>query len=114
LAELYQTVAALNEAAMTAVTVYLTVVSAYIIAAYIAGKELEKSQLTIISSLFVVFASFFSFSSYQFFAASISLVVSETNTGYPSLPYLLLIAEIVGILAALKFMLDIRKVDDGS
>ena len=113
LAEFYQTIASLNDAGMTATTVYLTVVSAYIIAAYVVGRELKKSQLVVISTLFVAFGLFFAFGSFRLYSAATRFALREDTDAsvYPILAYIIFTVEILGIFAALKFMLDIRKDD---
>lgn len=52
---------------MTAMALYFTVVSGYLIVAYLVGEQLSKSQMIIVSSLFSVFAFSLVFGSYSFF-----------------------------------------------
>jgi hypothetical protein len=54
--------------AMTAMAMYFTVVSGYLIVAFTVGEQLSKSQMIIVSSLFLVFAFSLVFGSYSFFA----------------------------------------------
>lgn len=112
LSEYLQTNAALYEAGMTATTVYLTVVTAYLVCAYVVGSELKTSQLIIVSSLFIVFALIFAFGSYRLYSGAVGLTLAEgVEAGFlvVNAPALVLFAEIAGVVAALKFMRDIRK-----
>lgn len=94
---------------MTAMALYFTVVSGYLIVAYMVGEQLSRSQMVIVSSLFVVFALSLVFGSYSFFSQA-NNVGNVTNS---SIEYWLApvigISELAGIIAAFKFMFDIRK-----
>lgn len=94
---------------MTAMALYFTVVSGYLIGAYMVGSNLSKSQVWIITSLFVVFALGLVFGSYSFFAAAINFGGSSSDSIEYWLGPVIALAELVGIFGALKFMLDIRK-----
>ena len=95
---------------MTAMALYFTVVSGYLIGAYMVGAQLSRSQVWIVTSLFVVFAFSLVFGTFSFFAAASS--TGERSLG--SIEYwlapILGLAEIAGIVASLKFMFDIRRV----
>lgn len=108
----FQTNAALYEVGMTATTVYITVVTAYMVCAYFAGSELKKSQLIIVSGLFIVFALIFALGSFRFYSDAVDLTISEGITAtfiMVNAPRIIFFAQIAGIIAALKFMSDIRK-----
>ena len=102
----------MNMGALTTVAIYLTVVSGYLAAAYLAGSNLRRSQLLIISCLFVTFALVITYSTYSFVAGA---AFTAERFGIPSyrIPGLVMVtAECIGIISALKFMIDIRKSDD--
>ena len=52
-----------------AMTLYLTVTSGYLLVAYLAGKELTRLQVAIITRLYVVFAT----------TNTMAMVISATN-----------------------------------
>ena len=102
--------AALFNASMTATGLYLTVVSGYLITAYAVGAKLARSQLIIISGLFVVFSLLMSFTAFSLSERAIQLEV-ELEGRMDALDlsiYLFLAAHILGVAGALKFMNDIR------
>lgn len=47
-----------QEMGVNALMLYLTVISGYLVVAYLAGRDLTVSQSRFISSLFVVFAAY--------------------------------------------------------
>ena len=57
-------------AGMGAITLYLTVITTYLVAAYLAGGKLSRFQAFLTTSLFVVFALVFTFGSVAFFQAT--------------------------------------------
>lgn len=102
----------LVEAGMMAITVYLTVITGYLVAAYMAGPKLTRSQLVIVSLLFLLFASIFSIATYLLINAAMNLQFDDGQVGTGFLawvPLLALVGELAGIVAALKFMVDIRR-----
>jgi len=107
-----------NEAANTALTLYLTVVSAYLIVAYTVGKRLTKSQLVFVNCLFVFFSIAFTYSTtVSFFAMRFYTEIQAEIADTPGEKYLyienlfvaiLAIALVLGIIGSLKFMWDVR------
>ena len=95
--------------AMTAMTLYFTVVSGYLIIAYMVGEQLSKSQMFIVSSLFGVFAFILVFASYSFFAEASNVGNRTSSSINYWLPSVIGIAEFAGVIAAFRFMFDIRK-----
>lgn len=96
--------------AMESMTIYISVVSAYLAVAYLAGAKLTRSQAIIISSLFCVFALFVSIGTFSMFSDIASIHGTYgTGNGINIGGGIIFGAEIAGILASLKFMLDIRK-----
>ncbi len=105
------------EIGIMATTVYLSVISGYLIVAYNIGSKLAQSQLIIISSLFGAFALIFSFGSYSFFNNAITLSGLRYGEILPIAQFLPAIAgsiELAGIVAALKFMKDVRRAKNAS
>lgn len=94
---------------MTAMALYFTVISSYLIIAYMVGAKLARSQLIIVSSLFLVFAVSLVFGTFSFFVAANSFGESSSSSIEYWLAPIIAVAEVAGIIAALKFMFDIRK-----
>ena len=99
---------------VSALALYLTIVSGYLIASFMAGAKLTTVQASFVSSLFVVFASFtcwgvFEYWSNAFLAAQ---AVKEqfifnrldVNPAMFAVPMMML-----GIVGCLKFSWDIRQ-----
>lgn len=93
---------------MTAMALYFTVISSYLIIAYMVGSQLSRSQLAIVSSLFLVFAMSLVFGTYSFFEAANSYGGSSSDSIEYWLAPIVAVAELAGIVAVLKFMFDIR------
>ena len=103
-----QTLAILNGEAFSSVVIYLTVLSSYLVVAYLVGKDLSTTQLAIISTLFVFFALYFAIGADNWFRAAVQYSESVGMT-FTSLSRLLLWLLLAGIIAALWFMFDQRK-----
>lgn len=116
------TEAELIEAAMNAgdstlgnVTAYLSVVSAYLVVAYVVGADLTRLQVFVINVLFVVFGFSFVFAiqtglaNHYLFATEI-LEYRPDYVVYtsPEVNKLLFAIDSGGVLAALYFMWNIR------
>ena len=94
-------------------TLYLTVVSGYLVVAYLAGAKLSRFQSGFITLLFVVFACHFIVSSYGAFEAAYML----HQTHFPGdvlgpsavMNRTLAVFQLLGILGCLKFMRDVRR-----
>lgn len=52
---------------MTAMALYFTVVSGYLVVAYLAGSDLRRSQILFINTLFIAFSGVLTFGTYSFF-----------------------------------------------
>lgn len=94
---------------------YITSLSGYLIVAYIAGKDLTRSQMVIISACFAIFTSLCTYSA----VANSTRILEFTNElrelnpdrHFAMRDYVLYAVKFVlyaGILVALKFMWDIR------
>jgi hypothetical protein len=105
----------IQELAMTAMMFYLSIVTGFLVAAYIAGKNFTRSQSIFVSSLFAIFALFALWGSVGYFYLGAEyvalydapLVIQSRPLGIK--PYYVIgLLEFVGIIAALKFMWDVR------
>ena len=103
------------DAAMTAISIYLTIVSAYLVASFVAGSRLTSSQFAITGVLFISAASFFAYVSVgcilrQDFYASMLGQIQTNSTIYVSryLALMMGVTQALGIVASLKFMWDVR------
>ena len=68
---------------MTASTLYLTVVSGYLVVVYQAGKNLTRYQLLLVSALFLSFAVFFTAGTFGFFKGAHTMRSFETELDLP-------------------------------
>jgi hypothetical protein len=100
---------------VSALGVYITIVSAYLIAAYLAGVKLTTSQVGIISALFVTMASTLMMGLYgwatrgTYYTIELAALNSDAFAyGNSGVPIVLTSLCSVAILASLKFMWDIR------
>lgn len=109
--EFAEAFAALLDTALASWTLYFSAISGYLIVAYLVGRKLTQSQLIIISSLFVAISLVMTFTGFSLTERAIQLEVNleGERDALDSAGYFMLIAQIIGILAALKFMLDVRK-----
>ena len=94
---------------------YLTVLASYLVAAYLAGRQLTKLQATTISVLFVFGAFLSAYTNFAYMARAIpiadSLELLHPERFYGAQPFAqraLFILEMLGIIACLKFMWDVR------
>ena len=108
----------LLEAGMFGISIYLTVVSGYLVVAYIAGRDLGRFQLFTISMLFVTFSFFASFGSFGLIRGAVNAFAGidagfgpTARATFLALPLAILFVQVVGIGLSLKFMMDRRKAD---
>jgi len=101
--------------ALSAMSLYLTIVSAYLIVAFVAGERLKTVQTLIITVLFVSAASFFTFGTVGFFSRQVYLLnklalLQPDASFFMDLRAIAWIAvvESLGIIAALIFMWQVR------
>ena len=93
----------------------ITLISGYLIAAYIAGSGMTHSQAIIVNILYVGFASFLVLSMLSFMTAAgelgvIAFEMTNKRTGPPRiyLAHAVLMFVCFCVAASLKFMWDIR------
>ncbi len=94
-------------------TLYLSVVTGYLIVAYLAGSKLTKLQASFVTLLFVVFSVHFTLSSLGGFegayATHVEYFPDQIIGPSPVMNRGLAIFQIFGIFGCLKFMWDVRK-----
>ncbi len=115
LAELVEAATSGWELVLSAMGLYMTLVSAYLVAAYLVGNKLTKSQTRIISGIYIVLmtmivagihswivrANHYTFELVALEPAAASITIQTMHL------YMTAIL-VVGVLATLKFMWDIR------
>ena len=116
--ELTQLIYSANEAGNTAIAIYLTIVSGYLIAAYSVGGSLNKLQITVVNSLFLFFSCAYTYSTFVSFrgmriyadkAAAMGREAATTSSAEDIVITVLLVAQVIGITAAFAFMWDVRR-----
>jgi hypothetical protein len=113
--ELVDVLISYNTAALSAMALYLTTVSSYLIVAYLTGKNLATSQVVMISVLFIVFALLFGYAAFGYMRRGL-LMADELRTMNPGEfvginPWIVFLGTgllFAGILASLQFMWEIR------
>jgi hypothetical protein len=100
---------------ISALGVYMTITSAYLIAAFLAGVKLTTSQVGIISALFITMASTLMIGLYgwtvrgTYYTSELAALNSDAAaSGTSGVPIVLTSICSIGILASFKFMWDIR------
>ena len=100
-------------------SIYLTVTSGYLIVAYLVGGKLTRSQLVIISGLYIMFAAATTYLAIGYgmrgiHYAEILRSQSPSTPLYSTelLPAVIALALLGGIVASLKFMWDSRHPKD--
>lgn len=100
-------------AAMGAITLYLSIVSGYLIAAHTAGNTLSRFQAALITILFLAFSLFFTVGSFGFFMSAYGIVVLSDAEGFgvTARIYAFWIAgaQLLGIIGSLVFMYEARR-----
>lgn len=107
-----------QEISLSATALYMTILSGYLIVAYVAGKDLTKPQLIIVNGLFLVSSAMVSFgsviytqltASYAFQLEQLITGVCAAEMGAPILPTIWACVLALGILSAFYFMWSVRK-----
>lgn len=99
----------LTDAASSAMSLYLTVVSGYLLVAYLIGKNLTFLQTTIITTLFLFFCTTNTISTVTLMQTAYYFGHTYGEGRFPS--WAAAVVGIIlsgGILAAIKFMWDVR------
>ena len=94
---------------------YLSVVTGYLIAAYLAGSKLKQSQASLINTFFVVSAFYFSWSTFinnmavTIFQLQMERVPNFLLYAVGALNLAILVTMVAGVFACLRFMKDARR-----
>ena len=95
--------------------IWITIVSGYLIVAFLAGGRLDRSQVTILNtfyimvSILVVYGIYGSFTTQAYYAYQLKLIAPESPQRMNQfMTWGITIPLILGVFAALKFMWDIR------
>ena len=113
--ELVDAIASFNSGAGSWSAMYFTILSAYLVAAYLAGAQLSHSQMLIVSGAFVVAASMCCFVAVSHTLRSLEFAnevrVLNPSRDFAVKPWVPLVWGALlsaGVLIALKFMWDVR------
>lgn len=103
--------------AVSAIALYLTVISGFLVAAFMVGEKLNKYQMILVTSLFVVFSLFFTIGTYiQLVGNNNIVLIYGAEFGFEFFPnsyiWAITTAEILGIIGSIYYMYDIRKNSD--
>jgi hypothetical protein len=112
-AELIDSMMATAQTALTALAIYLTVLTGYMVAAYAVGADLTKYQIWFINFLFVTFTTPISWVTYVLFnlTAVLPTRFGEVESSWVASGFNLLLfaVQLLAIVGALVFMNAIRK-----
>jgi hypothetical protein len=110
--EFFVNVATLHSLSLTAIALYLTVLSGYLVVAYAVGADLDNSQVIFINSIFLIFSTVLALFSFIYIFGSFNAGVT-VNGGPPNylyyILYLFLAAQLFAIFGAVNFMANVRK-----
>lgn len=101
---------------ISVLTLFITVMSVYLIVAYAAGRHLTKQQVVLINFLYGVFTALGVFAAYRFSKAaveygrlSIELSTQRTEGPIEVMPIILAVVLVPMLAGCYKFMWDIRR-----
>jgi hypothetical protein len=101
--------------AISLVAIFVSILSGYLIVAYLAGKNMTRSQIVIVNTLFIGLAGFlvlaqlaFSNTSAELDYLALQISTQRSVEPQPYLAYTLTMFYGICIIAALKFMWDVR------
>ncbi len=99
----------MNGYAMTALSLYVTAVSGYLLVAYLIGPKLTLIQVVIFTGLFLMFSGFMTYGAVGFFENA-HIFSRDYGRAYarPWAGDIALITQIGGILASVYFMWSVR------
>lgn len=118
-AESLQVFSSLMQGGYTALSLYLTTLSGYLVVAYLVGRKLTNFQLRTVSFLFLSFSIVLLLGGLEFFRSGMQLLLSMGDNGSDIVlrflaygVYVLAAIQIIGVILAMKFMHnERRKVD---
>ena len=116
LADLIESSTGYYEITVEVVSLYLTATTGYLIAAYLIGNKLTRSQMIIVSTLYVSIAGLSGYGAIAWLSRGAHFARQAVNIDatIPFSPnqFLFIIVGLVlflGIIACLKFMYDVRQ-----
>lgn len=107
-------IVAYNTGVLTGITIYFSALSGYLIVGYMIGDNLTVMQSAIITIRFIVFQSLISFGTLGMGTRAVFLIgktSEEYRSGIMINDFVILVLFLLllgGVVAALKFMWDIR------
>ena len=114
-ADLQELTTIITATAMSSISIYLSILSAFLVVAYLVGSQLTRGQVFVISTLFLLGALFFTYATTGIFIRQSSLVERLAKIAPGEIYFVnewvaLTVGSIqlLGILACLKFMWDVR------
>jgi hypothetical protein len=114
-AELFESAQTVWSNYITCMSIFITIVSAYLIVAYIAGRNLTRPQVILVNALFVSFSVYaitamygFSRVATELASLSIGMSTQRSEVGVTTVPTIALLVFIPLASACLKFMWDVR------
>jgi hypothetical protein len=113
--ELVDITANLAQGGISAISLYFTIITAYMIAAFVIGTRLTKNETVMISIIFIAAALFFVYVTggvlfrQAYFVERLAEIETDT-VHFAGVKMIVTIASIqlLGILISLKFMWDVR------
>ena len=114
-AELWELILMSQSNMATFMALYFSVVSAYLIVSYLVGDKLTTLQSTLISGLFGIFGILCTLGSVAFLGRA-AFLLQFTDETYrsplsdviPYTPFITAAILLIGVVACLKFMWDVR------
>ena len=114
-ADLVEAIAAFNSSAQGWIGLYISILSAYLITAYMAGLNLTRGQVIIVSAGFIAFAFLSIFgavaNSTRILEFTLELRALNPDRNFAMQKAVIVIMQVLltaGVFVALKFMWDIR------
>ena len=106
---------------IAAYALFLSIVTGYLVTAYLVGRELDRGQVRLLSGLFLVVASIavWSVSSYIYWGTVYALAAQPGSIGHPMMtpkPWLaafMAFVNVATVLACLLFMWHVRNKNSG-
>ena len=114
-ADVIESITALADTAFTALGLFLTILSGYLVVAYIIGSQLSRAQVTFINTLFVIFSIVTSLGTLGYFTfQALVIEIFGENLAGPTIVlhvfnFLVFLIQVAAIVGALVFMRSIRK-----
>lgn len=113
-AELWGLIVEYNNTMLSTFALFLTLVSGFLVVAYLVGDKLTQWQAAIVTSGFVLSTALFSATAYGYGSRALYLI-GQTSEQYrsgvmfsSSALWFFMLIYLLGILACLKFMWDVR------